>query len=58
LVTFVLLTELALFTYIAMYHEQWQIHIKERLVSQMKNYNHEHPSQYERAVDYVQSKVK
>jgi hypothetical protein len=52
------LTELALFTYIAMYHEQWQVHIKQRLVSQMKKYNHILPSQYERAVDYIQSKVK
>jgi len=58
LVTCILLAELALFTYIAMYHEQWQVLIKERLVSQAKKYNYESPSQYERALDYVQSKVK
>jgi len=58
LVTCVLLAELALFTYIAMYHEQWQVLIKQRLVAQTKKYNYEYPSQYERAVDYVQSKVK
>jgi hypothetical protein len=58
LVTSILLAELALFTYIAMYHEQWQILIKQRLVSQTKKYNHMNPNQYERAIDYVQSKVK
>jgi hypothetical protein len=58
LVTSVLLAELALFVFIAVYHEQWQVHIKQHLVSQMKKYNHINPSQYERAVDYVQSKVK
>jgi hypothetical protein len=56
LVTCVLLTELALFTYIALYHEQWHILIKEHLVSQTKKYNHEYSSQYERAVNYIQSK--
>ena len=40
-----------------MYHEQWQVLMKQRLVSQMKRYNHAYPSQYERAVDFVQSKV-
>jgi hypothetical protein len=52
------LAELALFAYIALHHEQWQVLIKERLVSQTKKYNPEYPSQYERAIDYVQSKVK
>ncbi len=52
------MAELALFTYIAMYHEQWQVLIKQRLAAQTKKYNYEYPSQYERAVDYVQSKVK
>jgi len=56
LVTCVLLAELALFTYIALYHEQCRVLIKERLVSQTKKYNHQHPSQYEHAVDFVQSK--
>ncbi|CAF0720902.1 unnamed protein product [Adineta steineri] len=56
LVTTILLAELALFTYIAISYEQWHTVIKQRLVSQTKKYNYEHPSQYERAVDYVQSK--
>ena len=58
MVTCVLLTELALFTYLAMSHEQWGVMIKDRLVSQMKKYNGAEPSQYERAVDYIQNKVK
>jgi hypothetical protein len=57
-VTCVLLSELALFTYLAMHHEQWQLHIKDRLVSQTQKYNYEHPDRYEHAIDYVQSKVK
>lgn len=56
LITTVLLAELALFVLIAMYHEDWQNLTKQHLVSQMKRYNHVYPSQYERAVDYVQSK--
>lgn len=56
LVTCVLLTELALFTYIALYHEQWQLLIKERLVSQTKKYNYEYPGRYERAIDNIQNK--
>ncbi|CAF4841493.1 unnamed protein product, partial [Rotaria sp. Silwood1] len=58
LVTCVLLTELALFTYIAMYHDQWEGLIKQRLVSQTKKYNHLNPSQYERAINYVQSQYR
>ncbi|CAF3518724.1 unnamed protein product [Rotaria sp. Silwood1] len=57
LVTCVLLAELALFIFIAMYHEQGQVLIKQHLVSQVKKYNHMYPSQYEKAVDYVQSKI-
>lgn len=56
LVTTVLLAELTLFVFTAFYHEQWQVLMKQRLVSQMKRYNHAYPSQYERAVDFVQSK--
>jgi len=51
------LTELALFTYIALYHEQWQVSVKQRLVAQTKKYNYEHPGRYEHAVDYIQNKV-
>lgn len=57
MVTCVLLTELALFTYLAMSHEHWQVMIKDRLVSQMKKYDGVQASQYERAVDYIQNKV-
>ncbi|CAF0861284.1 unnamed protein product [Adineta ricciae] len=56
LITTILLAELALFTYLAIEHEQWHTLIKQRLTSQMKNYNHLQASQYERAVDYVQNK--
>ncbi|CAF0847452.1 unnamed protein product [Adineta ricciae] len=56
LITCVLLLELALFIYIAMYYDQGQLLVKQRLVSQMKKYNHMYPSQYEKAIDYIQSK--
>ena len=49
MVTCVLLAELVLFIFIAMYHEQGQVLVKQHLVSQMKKYNHVYPSQYERA---------
>jgi hypothetical protein len=57
LVTSVLLAELGLFIFIGIYHDQGQSLVKQRLVSQMKTYNHMYPSQYEKAVDYIQSKV-
>ncbi|UJR38023.1 hypothetical protein I4U23_030705 [Adineta vaga] len=56
LITTILLAELALFTYIAVEREQWHSLIKQRLVSQIKKYDHLHPDQYERAVDYIQNK--
>ncbi|CAF1306349.1 unnamed protein product [Adineta steineri] len=56
LITSILLVELALFIFIAMHYEQGQSLVKQRLVSQMKKYNHMYPSQYERAIDYIQSK--
>ena len=58
MVTSVLLAELALFVSIAMYHEQGELLVKQRLISQMKKYNHLYPNQYEKAVDYIQSKVR
>ena len=51
------MAELALFIYIAMYYEQGQSLVKQRLVSQMKKYNHMYSGQYEKALDYIQSKV-
>ncbi|CAF0958133.1 unnamed protein product [Rotaria sordida] len=56
LVTCVLLAELALFLFIAMYHEQGQVLVKQHLISQVKKYNHIYPGQYEKAIDYIQSK--
>lgn len=58
MVTSVLLAELSLFIFIAIYHDQGQIFVKQRLISQMKTYNHLYPSQYEKAIDYIQSKVR
>jgi hypothetical protein len=52
------LAELAFVATLAMFHEEWQQHVKNRLKSQMKKYNHAQPSRYERAIDYVQSKVR
>lgn len=56
LVVTILLAELALFIIVALHYEQWQANVKQHLVSHMKRYNHIHPSQYERAVDFVQNK--
>ncbi|CAF3216393.1 unnamed protein product [Rotaria socialis] len=56
LVTCVLLAQLTLFIFIAMHHEQGQSLVKQRLVSQIKKYNHMYAGQYEKAIDYVQSK--
>ncbi len=57
MVTCVLLAELSLFIFIAVYHDQGQSLVKQRLVSQMKTYNHIYPSQYEKSIDYIQSQV-
>ncbi|CAM2701730.1 unnamed protein product [Rotaria socialis] len=57
LVTCVLLAQLTLFIFIAMHHEQGQSLVKQRLVSQIKKYNHMYAGQYEKAIDYVQSKT-
>ncbi|CAF5084098.1 unnamed protein product, partial [Rotaria magnacalcarata] len=39
-----------------MHHEQGQSLVKQRLVSQIKKYNHMYAGQYEKSIDYVQSK--
>jgi hypothetical protein len=57
LVTGILLVELALFIFIAMYHDEGQLIVKQHLVSQMRKYNHMYPTQYEKAIDYIQNKV-
>ncbi|CAF1430799.1 unnamed protein product [Rotaria magnacalcarata] len=56
LVACALLMELALFAHMALHHDRWEVFIKQRLVSETKKYNHLNPSQYERSIDYVQSK--
>jgi hypothetical protein len=57
LVVSVLLAEIVLFVLIALHYEQGQVLFKQRLVSQIKTYNHQHPGQYEKALDYVQNQV-
>ena len=57
LVVSVLLAEIVLFILIALHYEQGQVLFKQRLVSQIKTYNHQHPGQYEKAVDFVQNQV-
>ena len=57
LVVSVLLTEIVLFVLIALHYEQGQVLFKQRLVSQIKTYNHQHPGYYEKAIDYVQNQV-
>lgn len=41
-----------------MHYEQGQSLVKQRLAAEMKKYNHVYPGQYERAVDFIQSKVR
>lgn len=56
-VIFVLLVEVGFFIIIALHYDQGRLMLKDQLISQMKNYDHLHPSSYERAVDAIQNRV-
>lgn len=56
-VIFVLLVEVGFFIIIALHYDQGRSMLKDHLISQMKNYDHLHPSSYEQAVDAIQNRV-